>query len=198
MGGVNFQGNMQKVINPDNYAKLFEGLGLPLKVTPYELIFVNSTANVITTGIPIYTANYVQNKTVISGVCWLNGLAANFTPVDFNGVALYRLDGDIMTLVAISANDPNIWATVGVYSIANFLVPYNCPGNEMLYAAMLFNSSLTVQAPQLRGFGATPSAIVFNNKKLSGTSAVSPSFPVSLDITLDVTSNNNYRWLALV
>jgi hypothetical protein len=200
VSGVKFSNTgMEKsqILNADLSALSFQEAGLPMKVSPFNFLEAGF-AGTLNTNFNV-SANYLQQPEIISGVVFFVRGIGNFTPSDFNGVALYRKVGNLLLLVAESLNDATIFDTAG-YRVVPFISSYNCPGNELLYAGLMHNRSAVVTAPVVGAHATLATSLINepNNIPLFGQVAPSVSLPLSLDLTVDVLGQQIPRWLALV
>jgi hypothetical protein len=196
MSGVQFQ-NSSATLNADLSALVFSAVGLPVKVTPFNIL-EGVFAQVLNTNLNL-SSNFIQQPGIISGVVFLNRIIANFTPIDFNGVGLYKKVGNLLILVAQSIDNPNIFDTLG-YRVVPFITSYQSPGNELLYAALMHNRSATVTSPQIGCHTTlgTSLAVIPNNIAIFGQVAPAPALAPSLSLITDVLAQQQPRWLALV
>jgi hypothetical protein len=105
-----------------------------------------------------FGAVYLPAKLLVSGVRFFQRVQGNFTGSNFNGVALYSISGGVITRIAISADDQNIWKnTANSFTTIVFAgsVTLN-PG--VYFVGMLYSQSAVVTAPQIAQGTALPTA----------------------------------------
>jgi hypothetical protein len=82
---------------------------------------------------------YLQTAATITGVGWLQSAQGDYTAANYNGVGLYSVSGSVLTLVASSTNDGNIWkATANTYTTKAFTTPY-VAAKGLYYVALLYS-----------------------------------------------------------
>lgn len=190
--------------NPNNLDKSFlktlQALGSVIQYTSIGNDILTQTAT-LSDGTARYIAIYIDRSSTITGVKWYQSTIGNYTADNFNGIGLYSYSGGIMTQVAITANNGNIWkASSNTYPSEAFTSPYSAsPG--VYFLAMLYNQSAQVAAPVFAT--ATPygtaNHVVFdltNGAAIMGTITGQNTLPASQDWAT-VTVSGSSPWLAL-
>jgi hypothetical protein len=134
---------------------------------------------------------YIPVATTITGVRWYQGTLGNYTADNYNGVGLYSHSAGVITLVASSTNDGNMWKNAGTansWQSKAFATPYSAAAG-IYYIAALYNSSAETTVPTLGAGSATPSNGVVTydftngNKLVSGIAGATLTSPITMSST---------------
>lgn len=186
-----------------SYIKAYQALGSSLLAT-----CVVAGSSLITLGVALQDsllrliAVYLDKDSTINGVMWWQQTQGNYTADNYNGVGLYSYSAGVLTLVASSTNNGNIWkASASAYHTENFSSPYSATAG-IYFIAMLYNQSAQTTAPQVGGItasvnGATNIYDFTNSGKLNGAITSQTSLPTPQNISGASTSTANV-WCALV
>lgn len=175
----------KNTFNNKEYQKQLKGWGVNYKLWPLCPI-VASGGSTMSDGV-IYLTAYdpiVDSTLCTSQDIWMN-TAGDYTADNFNGIALYRVDGTSYTRVAVSADSPNLWKTANTTK-ANvpFVTPYQALPGQLLYLATLYNSSAQVTQPtpvDATSIGsALSSTLLGGDNKLAATLGGQTTMPASI------------------
>jgi len=136
-----------------SFGNTLKMIGSIIKVMPlgYNMQY-SSTGTSMVDGTAYYVLLEPAYEAITAtGVKALSGGAGNFINDNFNGVALYEVNGDgTYTQVAISDNLPNNFKqSTGSTVTFPFLTPYILDKNKMYVIGILYNSSSQTTAPTL-------------------------------------------------
>lgn len=147
-------------------------------------------------------ATYINTLSTITGVKWYQEIAGNYTANNINGVALYSYAAGVLTKVAESDDDGDIWKTTsGTFGSKEFNTPYEAvPG--VYFIGLLYNESAHVTLPALGGPATLDSGNVTkydfaNSAKLYAFKSSQNNFPTTLTMSSDLTGLNIITWLGL-
>lgn len=149
-----------------------------------------STASALGNGTMIFTMVYTSSVRSWKGVMFLITVQGSFTGDAVNGLALYKLTGTTQTLVAQTANDPNIWKNAANTVVTvPFTSTYTAlPG--IYYIAAVYHRSAETTPPAIAActFVPTPflSGLCGNNKLYFYLSSQT-SFPTPQENTVGTT-----------
>lgn len=181
----------------DNSINAFTLLGSGAKGFPIGYTIANISSNQTLTENTLYlVACELRKSYTITGVKWYQSTQGNYTADQYNGVGLYTISGGVLTLVASSTDDGNIWkaAANGMGSKA-FSGQYVATAG-VYYIGLLYNNSSQVTAPQIGSVGAVGSvfytaADFSNSYKLHATLAAQNSLPSS--VTMSATTGLAFK-----
>jgi len=130
-----------------------------------QRLFYSNVSTALVDGQIKYTSIYVPKPSTLTGMKVYVRVLGNYTGDNNNRIGLYRYNTTtgLLTLVASSANNSNLWksAANAVQTIA-FTTPYvAAPGNYVV--AMIYNQSAQTTAPALA------SGVALNNLAMAGT-----------------------------
>ncbi|MGN6475752.1 MAG: hypothetical protein ACTHKV_00900 [Flavipsychrobacter sp.] len=179
---------------------MFAALGSDIKATPAYPVNSVSLSVAPIDQIVRLLAVYLPKAAVITGASWFQSTTGNYTANNYNGIGLYSYSGGILTLVASSTNDGNIWKGTGSsWQRKDFSSTYNAaPG--IYYVAMLYCRSAATTAPTI----SMPPQSSFvlglgmSNRFICGTySSTATSLPSSINMSTQAAQNNSYYYFAL-
>jgi hypothetical protein len=113
-------------INNDNFIKAYNGFGGAIKALPLMSPMASATTYTLLDREVFYTLFYLPETKTLTGVKGELSTAGVFNADQFNGVALFKWDGNVtFDQVAISANDTLFLETTAatVYTVP-FTAPY--------------------------------------------------------------------------
>lgn len=100
-----------------------------------------------------FSAMYFNKGDIVNGLDYLMYRPGNYTAQNYNGLLLFAISGNNLTLVAQTANSPDIWKTPTYNFVSlNFTSPYVIPASGIYYAGAMYSSTTPgtdVVAPQL-------------------------------------------------
>jgi len=159
------------------------GLGVP------NLANVASGASLTSSSMRLI-AVYLAKAATLTGIKWMQTIIGNYTANNENRVGLYTYSAGILTLVASSADDGNLWKTASSGTMGSKAFSSTYAASAGLYfIGLLWNSSSTVAAPQI-GIGANLGAVV-NTSDFTNSGRISCSITtttLSSSVTLSATS----------
>jgi 3-polyprenyl-4-hydroxybenzoate decarboxylase len=105
----------------------------------------------LTDGRVYYVLVDIYEAGTISNVSFVQTTAGDYTADETNYIALFTVDGDTLTQVAITANNGNLWkGTAGSYQTAAFTTPYSATAGVHAIG-FIYSSSAQTTAPQIAG-----------------------------------------------
>jgi hypothetical protein len=105
----------------------------------------------LTDGRVYYVLVDIYEAGTISNVSFVQTTAGDYTADETNYIALFTVDGDTLTQVAITANNGNLWkGTAGSYQTAAFTAPYSATAGVHAIG-FIYSSSAQTTAPQIAG-----------------------------------------------
>jgi len=159
------------------------GLGVP------NLANVTSGASLTSSSMRLI-AVYLAKAATLTGIKWMQTVIGNYTANNENRVGLYTYSAGVLTLVASSADDGNLWKTASSGTMGSKAFSSTYVASAGLYfIGLLWNSSSTVAAPQI-GIGANLGAVV-NTSDFTNSGRISCSITtttLSSSVTLSATS----------
>lgn len=144
---------------------------------------------------------YITAASTITGVKWLQSTAGSYTADNYNGVGLYSYSAGTLTLVASSTDDGNIWkASNNTFNNKAFSSTY-AAAVGIYFIGVLYNSSVQVTAPVIRGGNSTQSAgstaDFTNSAKLFGTATAGANTLTTPLTMANVTASTGNPYAAL-
>lgn len=96
---------------------------------------------------------YIREACTITGARWFQNAAGVYVADNYNGIGLYTISGGVLTLVASSVDDGNLWKASPFTWVAKNFSPAYPASVGLLYLGMLYNNSSQTTAPT---FGCSP------------------------------------------
>ena len=132
-------------------------------------------------GVVILSMIVVPEDCVVGTAHFTSAVQGSFTGDNENAIGIYRLNGNLIELVAKTANSANTWKAAAGDTSAALTAPVALtPG--IYYSAALYNNSAQTTAPQISGhttyFGDLGGGAVFRGGITSQT-ALAASYAVS-------------------
>jgi hypothetical protein len=125
--------------------QIYNALGSAIKAQNMPIQLCQS-ALTTSSGYAFYCAEWLPTAQTITGVCTRVNTAANYTPSNFNGVALFTYSGGTLTQVAVSSGSGQQWTTTGLVKTP-FTGTYSAaPG--LYFAMMCYSESAHVTQPR--------------------------------------------------
>ncbi len=105
---------------------------------------------------------YIRESCTITGARWFQNASGVYTADNYNGIGLYTISAGVLTLVASSVDDGNLWkAAPTTWVTKNFSATYPASVG-LLYLGMLYNNSAQTTAPT---FGCSANMIHGNTQQ---------------------------------
>lgn len=143
-------------------------------------------------------AVYLPQSATITGVKWYQSTQGNYTGAGENRIGLYTYSAGVLTLVASSANDGNLWKNAANAFIATpFSSPYSASAGLYFIGGIYMNSA-QVTPPQIgcsvSRINAAANFDFTNTSKITAVLSAQASLPSS--VTLSATANTavNYAF----
>lgn len=95
-------------------------------------------------------AAFLYKSGVVTGIKFLQLTQGNYTADNNNRLGLYTVSEGVLTLVASSANDGNLWKATAGWVTTPFSTPYTGV-RSVYYVGYIYNSSAQTTAPQISG-----------------------------------------------
>jgi hypothetical protein len=191
----------------------YQGLGSSVKAVPIGVSFLsNNAANVLdfTNRRVVLSPVYLSTTTNITGVKWYQSVRGDgYTTDNYNGVGLYSVSGNNLTLIGSSIDDGNIWKTFASSTWGNkeFSSPIPNLAAGTYYVATLLNYDPLAPVNVIPGLQtwriataqyAPLQAFDFTGGKFSAFFDNSPAGGFPLNKTISTTSAlQEYYWLSL-
>ncbi len=130
--------------------KAFQALCATVKAETVALSALYATRSVaLTDGQIRYIPVYLSKGQTLTGVKVFMKTAGSYTGDNNNRVGLYSYSGGVLTQVASSTNNANLWtATANTYNNIAFSSTYDAPAG-MYYVALIYNNSSQSTAPAI-------------------------------------------------
>jgi hypothetical protein len=128
---------------------------------------------------------YIREACTITGARWFQNASGVYTADNYNGIGLYTISAGVLTLVASSVDDGNLWkAAPTTWVTKNFSTAYPASVG-MLYLGMLYNNSAQTTAPTFGCSanmisGATQQSDFANNAKIFAFNSGNNVLPTNL------------------
>lgn len=135
-------------------------------------------------------AIYIPDSVAVKGVRFYMHTQGSFTGDNTNSIALYKYSGGVLTKVAETANDENIWKnTAGSFVSVPFLSTYSA-GPGLYYVSALYNNSAQTTQPRIGAASAAVNVAVMGIMKLHAVRGAQSSQSSAMDLpTLSATLN---------
>lgn len=151
-----------------------------------DLNQTSTTAN-LTDGTMVFVAVWLNKSSIITGVKFFQGTQGSYTADNNNKVGLYSYSGGVLTLVASSANNGNLFkAATNSMQTEAFSAPYSA-AKGLYFVGLLYNSSAQTTAPALgAGYNTlanAQTADLTNSAKIVGTLAAQTDLPASQNMS---------------
>ena len=173
--------------------RVYRDLGGTIKAETLWEFSKLSSSSALVSGTLRMSIIEIQEAMTITGMKWWQTTQGVYTASDYNGVALATYAAGVLTIVASSTNDGNIWkATATTLPSKAFSSTYAAtPG--IYYALTLYNTSAQTTAPALGANQAGSASIMgldfTNSAKLNATLAAQLTLPAT--VTLSATTTNS-------
>lgn len=182
---------------PNALLSSYQALGSQIKALPLWGGLQDCTGGSLMTDrliriLPVFLAS----AATITGVKWGQVTAGDYTADGYNGVALYSHSAGVLTLLASSADDGNIWkATSLTFNAKDFSSTYNAPAG-LYFIGLLWCRSAVVTAPQIAaGSGQSNSFInagdFTNGSRLTGGLSAQTSMPNNITMSALAAASTN-------
>ncbi len=149
-----------------------------------------------------YIAVYLPIASTITGVKFIQITQGNYTANNYNGVGLFTYSAGVLTKVATSTDDGNIWkATAGTMSSKAFSGTYSATAG-LYFVGLMYSSSAQVTAPALGilGTAGTTNTVTdftnstFSNALITGQTAFPASTQAMSGLTAAATEYKVYLY----
>lgn len=119
----------------------------PLSGSAVQMTTSSALANQNVRWVPVY----LTVSATITGVKWYQQTAGSYTATNFNGVGLYGVDASngVLTQLAVSADDGNIWKGVGGSFYSKAFTGTVALSPRLYFIALLYCQSAQTTAPVL-------------------------------------------------
>jgi hypothetical protein len=139
---------LKEQINPQ--IDIYELFGSSIKGETINGSILQANTNVaISTQDVRFVAMYLPKNQTITGIGFHQRVQGNYTPSNFNGVALFTFNPTTLTRIAISNDIPTLFTgTAGTF----IKVPFTSPiflNKGVYYGALMWSASSTVVPPQI-------------------------------------------------
>lgn len=123
-------------------------LGSAIKAFACEMNFLEALqSTTLADGQVRYAFVVVRRAMTVNGVAWRQATQGNYTADNNNKLALHSISAGVLTKVAETANDGNLWkGASNSYQTKNFSSPYAAVAG-LYFISLLYNNSSQVQAP---------------------------------------------------
>ncbi len=111
-------------------------------------------------------AMFIPDSVVVKGVQFYMQTQGSFTGNNTNGLALYKYENGILTKVAETANDENIWKNTANTLVSVPFVSTYSAARGLYYISALYNNSVQTTQPRIGATTAMVGAGVFGIIKL--------------------------------
>lgn len=195
-GDLNVTGNIN--INSSNIAKSYsrkamEALGSNAKAFTYATDGFNiTTTTAMVDGTRLYNAAWLNSPETITGIKFYQGTQGVFTGNNFNGIALFSYSAGVLTQVAITANDANIWkGTSNTWQTVAFTTPVALQPDIYFYCFMYSNDEVATPTPTAPAIGVAqawaasglPAGDFTNSAKITANQTSQTTMPASVNMT---------------
>lgn len=174
----------------------FEALGSTVKAQTVGVeLSQMTTTTALVDGQTLYGAIWVPYPMTVTGFKFYLGTTGNFTGDNTNGLALFSYSAGVLTKVASSANDANIWkGSAGSVQTVAFAGGSIAISAGIYYVCFLYNNSAQTTAPTIgvgQPLGASGMAAgdFTNSAKIVCNQASQTDFPAT---TINMTSLSNF------
>lgn len=176
------------------------GASIIAQITGFHLYNCSGANPLVNGQIKVVPILLLHNAT-ITGFAHYQSQTGDFTGNNFNGGALYTYSAGVLTRVAITNNDPNIWkGTVNTIVKTPFTSTYNAVAG-LYFLMIIYCNSTQVTAPSLPN---TPTVFVFNMMQAPFTNSAKFNSIRNSQTTLPTTENmtnlnaqSQIPWLAV-
>lgn len=197
----NGSGTLSWVPNTNYAQRAYAAAGGAILAEPITGGFLNVTTTLVMNNQQTRIVGvWIPKATTITGVKWRQATQGAYTANNYNGVALYSISAGLMTQVAVSTDDGNIWKATGdTVASKAFASTYSAqPGLYFIQA--FYCSSAQVTQPVIGALPASASVTVetmdfTNSVKMNGV-ITQTSAPATLAMS-SVISTNNHAYFAL-
>jgi hypothetical protein len=186
---------LEDVFKRSSSLNIYNALGSTILAEPLFNISNITTGQSLSSQSARITPVYLPKGGTITGVRWFQTAQGVYTASNYNGVGLYSYAAGVLTLVASSADDGNIWkAATSVWGSKAFASTYTAAAGVYFIIA-LYCSSAQTTAPGIGGCANTQNAAVLaadftNSARLSGAisaqTALSSTYNMSAVAALSV------------
>lgn len=147
-----------------------------------------TTTTAMVDGQRLYNAIWLPRAETITGVKFYQGTQGNFTGDNFNGIGLFSYSEGVLTQVAVTANDANIWkGTSGTWQTVAFTTPVALqPG--LYFVCYMYSNSAESTAPTIgvaQPVGASGVAVgdFTNSAKLNANQTSQTTMPSTVNMS---------------
>jgi hypothetical protein len=134
---------------PDFWVEAMQALGGNIKAVPLWCDMDASTSYTLVDGTIFTSAFYLTKDMLITGVRWALATQGDYTADNNNRIGLYKVTGTTATLVASTANDPDLWKSAAyAWQTLPFTQSYQAE-KGIYYVSFIYNSSAQVTAPAI-------------------------------------------------
>lgn len=147
-------------IGMDPMIAVYQGLGSSIVAQNFP-VNLCSSGTFLTNRALVIQAIYIPKALTITGVCWGQTTQGNYTGNNYNGVGLYSYAAGVLTLVASSTNDSEMWkAASGSLGKKAFTTPYGAQPGVYFIGLLWSNASASTPPSILRTAGVAPWSIL--------------------------------------
>jgi len=133
----------------DDLLQGLRAMGNSIIAFPMAMSSIGSSSYTMADGNAFFLAFILHEAATITGVAFINAQQGVFTAADFNGVAIYSVNENTATRVAISANDGDIWKGTAYTKISVPLTSTYNAAAGIYYVGIMYNQSAQTTGPSV-------------------------------------------------